>query len=197
MSFVADIFVPLFVVMNAAAVLPIYLGMTAELAPPARSRLRNQALLAGLVVVVLMTLAGSAVLRGLGITVHDLRIAGGIVLLVFAVHDLLFTKERRKEAQAAVHEGPSVVPLGVPLIVGPATMTALIVLSEAHGAGWVLIGATVNVGLNWLVLRFATQLIRLFGLGWIRVFAKVMGLFLAAIATSMIRLGLTGALDAI
>jgi multiple antibiotic resistance protein len=184
-----QVFIPIFVAMSPFSILPMYLGLTDGFDAPARRSLINRAVLTSLVVAVTITLAGQAIFRFLGITVNDIRFGGGIVLLVLSVHDLLFSRERRKQAD---HGDVGVVPLGVPLIVGPATMATLLVLADERGRMLVLLVLAMNLVIVWLVLRYAAQLVALIGRGGTRAFGKVMALFLAAIASAMIRSGVIG-----
>lgn len=192
LSEIGQTFVALFAVANALPIVPVLAGATEQLEPTARRTVLNQALVTGLLVGLVIVVTGPAFFGLIGITIDDLRIAGGVVLLVFAVHDLLFSREHRKEP---LSHNPGPVPLGVPLLVGPATMATLLVLSQGHGALLVAGVFVVNVAVNWLVVH---QGVRLIGnpkrVVWTRAIGKVFGLILAAIAVSMIRLGVVGAL---
>ncbi|MEK7704378.1 MAG: MarC family protein, partial [Myxococcota bacterium] len=131
-----EVFVPLFVALSPLTALPIFLSMTEGMAVDTARKLSHRAVLTGFVIASIIVLAGQAIFRVLGITVDDLRVAGGLVLLMISMYDLIFTRERRKESDIGTDAG--IVPLGTPLIVGPATMTTCIVLADTHGRLWVL-----------------------------------------------------------
>ncbi len=183
-----QVFVPVFVAMSPLTVLPVFLSMTEAHDVQASQNLARRGILTAFVVAMAITLAGQALFRLLGITVNDLRVAGGLILLSLAMYDLILSKERRKADDS---EDGGAVPLGVPLIVGPGTMTACLVLADTHGRGLVVIALVLNLAITALLLHHAKRL-----QGWLRpavtrAFGKVMALFLAAIAVSMMRIGIS------
>lgn len=182
-----QIFVPIFVAMSTLSALPIFLSMTEGLTPEQSRRTANSAVLTALVVAMLITVAGQAIFRLLGITVNDLRVAGGVILLVLSIHDLLFSRLDRKEKELRADAG--VVPLGVPLIVGPATMTTCLVLADVYGRGEVLVSLLLNLAITSVLLRNAHQVKRVVNPSVSQAFGKVMAVFMAAIAVSMMRVG--------
>jgi len=185
----ATAFVTLAVVMNVLPILPVVLNIVGEMPDRERRKLTNRALLVGICVGLVIGLFGSDLFRALGVTTQDLQVGGGLVLLVFAIHDLLFSRQRRAEE---IPQDLSVVPLGVPLLVGPATMTAVAVLVEAGTTWVVLLAFLLNAGTNWLILRWGPGLVERIGRGFVRALGKVYGLVLVTLAASMIRKGLTG-----
>lgn len=190
MPFLA-VFIPLFVAIDPFGVLPVYAALTTGLTVEVRRQLLRQSLLTALLVAVGFLVLGRLVFQALGITTADFQMAGGLLLLVFAVDDLLFARSDRKPV---VEAGLGIVPLAVPLIVGPAVLTALLVLSESFGLAWTLAGLVLNLALLWLVLVRVDLIIRLMGLAGSRALGKIASLFLAAFAVSMIRAGLAAVL---
>lgn len=189
-----EVVVPLFVAMSPLTVLPIFLSMTHDLDRAASRRLARGAIITGLFITVALVLVGQALFNFLGITLDDLRVAGGIILLLIAVYDLIFTSEQRKVRELESDAG--IVPLGTPLIVGPATMTTCLVLADSHGREWVLVALSINLALMWLLLHFSDQIKRFVRPSISRAFGKVMSLFLAAIAVEMFRSGVMGFVEA-
>jgi multiple antibiotic resistance protein len=183
----AETFVPLFVAMSPLTVLPIFLGMTQNLDQVAARRLARQAVLTGFVIAIAIVLVGQALFSVLGITLDDLRIAGGIILLVIAVYDLIFSRAQRKASELGSDAG--VVPLGTPLIVGPATMTACIVLADSHGRPMVILALLINLLIIAVILHYARRIEQVVSPSVSKAFGKVMSLFLAAIAVAMFRNG--------
>ena len=185
----AQIFVPIFVAMGPLTILPIFLAMTEGAPQDATRSLARKAVFTALVVATSLVFLGNLIFRLLGITVDDLRVAGGIILLLIAIYDLIFTRERRKTTEIGTDAG--VVPLGVPLIVGPATMTTCVVLADIHGRLPVLGALAVNLLMIGLVLDNSHHIQRFVRPSVSHAFGKVMSLFLAAIAVSMLRAGIT------
>jgi multiple antibiotic resistance protein len=179
-------FIPLFVAIDIFAVLPIFISITSELDQDSRKTVVRQSIFTALAVSLAFVVVGEAAFRILGISVDDFKIAGGLVLLVIAVLDLIrFSGERRK-----VEDTIGVVPIGVPLIVGPAVLTTLIVLIDHHGVIPTIISLVLNLLIVWGSFMKAEDITRLIGKNGIVALSKVMAILLASIAVMMIRLGI-------
>ncbi|MCL5035243.1 MAG: MarC family protein [Bacteroidetes bacterium] len=181
-------FIPLFVAIDVFGVLPIFVGFTGGMEKIGRRKLVFEASLAALAVSVLFLIAGKEIFGFLGITLSDFRIGGGIILLVLSVNDLLFAHEQqRKDPGGSV----GVVPIGIPLIMGPAALTTILILVNSYGYILVTLSLAVNLTIVYLVFNYSDIVTRLLGNAGSRVFSKVASLFLAAIAVMMIRVGIT------
>ena len=95
--------------------------------------------------------------------------------------------------QPGVHLG--VVPLGTPLIAGPAVLTTLLTLARSHGYLLALLAFGVNLVLVWVALRWASLIVRVIGEAGARAVAKVFALLLAAIGVTLGRRGVELALQ--
>jgi len=185
-----ELWLALLVAMSPLTAFPIFLSMTDGLQPQEAQKLGRSAVLTAGIIAVAIVFLGQAIFRVLNITIDDLRVAGGVVLLLIALNDLLFSQQKRKLRDAGENIG--VVPLGTPIILGPAAMTACVVLADSHGRLPVLAAAAVNLLLVGLMLHFSDKLKSLLKPAVTRAFGKVMSLFLAAIAVSMLRTGIQG-----
>ena len=183
-------FIPLFVAIDVLGVVPLYLGLTEGMDARTRRRLARQATFAALGVSVLFLIAGRLVFNYLGITENDFRIGGGVVLLVMSVYELLFSTEGTRDPGGAI----GVVPLGIPLIMGPAGLATIIMLNDSYGVTIALAALLTNLALVWLVFANAHHIGRLMGKAGAQAFAKIAALFLAGIAVMMIRMGVTAIL---
>jgi len=120
-------------------------------------------------------LVGDAVLYFLGVTVGDFQVAGGVLLLVLSIYDLLHPDLPLR--QPGAH--PGVVPLGIPMIVGPATLTTLttlLTLARTYGYTMTLIAFALNLIIAWAALRWAALIGRLLGDAACRAITKVFSL---------------------
>jgi multiple antibiotic resistance protein len=198
-AFVAA-FLPLFVAINIPGILPLYIGMTESMLPRARRILLIRALTVAAVVAVLMLFAGEIIFRTLGISVNDLRVGGGLILLVLSITDLVFgdLKKRRTEGPdeaGGAQEELAVVPLGIPLIIGPAAITTILVTQGAYGYILTLAAVVTNMALVFAVFSAGPRLISKAGPSFSKAMAKIASLFLAAIAVAMIRTGILGMIE--
>lgn len=178
-------FIPLFVAMDIIGTTPIFLGYIHGITDKERKKLILEALLAAFILANVFLIFGKAVLVFLGITIDDFRIAGGIILLVIAVIDITSSSDTRRNPGTSV----GVVPLGIPLIMGPAALTTIIILVDNFGYLPTILSMVLNFLIVWVILSNAKWLIKLIGEGGTRAFAKIASLFLAAIAVMMIRVG--------
>jgi multiple antibiotic resistance protein len=185
-------FIPLFVAIDVLGVVPLFVSLTDGMIPKAKKTLITEATLTALAVSVVFLFGGRLIFNYLGITENDFRVGGGIVLLVLAVNDLIFATERGRHPQTSI----GVVPLGIPLIIGPAALTTLLIVVDTHGYFAAVIALLVNLMIVWLVFRNSSHVTTLMGEAGSKAFSKVAALFLAAIAIMMIRIGLTAMIAA-
>ena len=182
------VFLPLLVAMDPLAILPFLVPFLSAVPPAHRRRVVNVALITGLAVGLLFLGLGRGIFIVLGITLSDFLIAGGAVLLVLALRELLWSSATR--APVAPDELMAVVPIGTPLLVGPATVSMLILLSGLFSVWLVIAAFLANVALAWLVFAQSQRIVRLLGHGGLQAFSQVSYLLLAAIAVQLIRRGI-------
>ena len=182
-------FVPLFVAMDAVGNLPILLFLTADAVPRRRSQMVRSAMLTGLGVGLGFVVLGKAVFLLLGIEVADFLVAGGLVLLALSVKDLVGGKLFETPVGAG-GDTAGVVPLGTPLVVGPAVLTTLLLLIDQYNALLVVLAFMLNLAFAWLVFNQSDRIARFLGKGGVAATAKIASLLLAAIAVKMIRQGI-------
>ncbi|RPI05512.1 MAG: MarC family protein [Ignavibacteriae bacterium] len=185
-------FIPLFVAIDVLGVVPLFVSLTDGMMPKAKKTLITEATLAALGVSVVFLFGGRMIFNYLGITENDFRVGGGIVLLVLAVYDLLFASDSPRKPQTSI----GVVPLGIPLIIGPAALTTLLIIVDTHGYIAAVVALFVNLLFVWLIFRYSSHVTKLMGEAGSKAFSKVAALFMAAIAIMMIRVGLTAMIAA-
>lgn len=185
-------FIPLFVAMDVVAVIPLFLNLTDGLTENSRRELVTQATVTAFGIALVFLLLGNWLFSFLGITTSDFRIAGGIVLVVLAVTDLLFSQQDERRRPVG---NIGVVPIGVPLIMGPAALTTILILVDSYGYGVTILSLVVNLAIVWASFRYSHWILRLIGTGGAKAIGKVASLFLAAIGVMMIRVGITAILS--
>ncbi len=186
-------FVPLFVAVDAVGVVPIFVSLTEGLEATRLHAVIFQSVATASVIAVAFLVFGPALLAFLGITVPDFMIAGGILLLVISLNDLLTGEKRQRQADI---ESLGAVPLGIPLITGPAVLTTCILLANTHGKLITALAVVVNIAIAGIVFWFADPITRRFGRTGAKSVSKVASLFLAAIAVMWMRRGILEAIAA-
>jgi len=185
-------FIPLFVAFDVIGVLPIFISLTQGLDTKERRRVLRLSIITATAITFAFLIVGKGIFLVLGITISDFQIAGGLILLVIAVTDIVQTGKGSIEALPALTIG--VVPMGTPIIAGPAVLTTLIILNDIYGFPVTSLSLMVNLVIIWLTFSRGEHLLRLLGEGGARAVSKVVSLLLAAIAVMMIRRGLEGIL---
>ena len=180
-------FFPLFVAVDAVGVLPIFMGLTEGLDRDRVHRIVVQSVITAAAVALLFVAVGRLVLSFLGVTVPDFLIAGGTLLLGISIVDLIAVEKTRRRVDP---ESLGAVPLGVPLIVGPAVLTTTIVLLGESGPLPTITALLVNIVIAGSVFRLSGPIGGVLGKAGSRTVSKLASLLLAAIAVKMVRKGI-------
>ncbi len=197
-SFAVAMFGALFAVMNPFVNLPIFLSLTEELDASTQRKTALQVVIYTSIACAIVAVAGSAILNFFGISVDAFRVAGGLVLLQIGFHMLNGNNSSAhhgtEHEQAAVAKAPAesiaFYPMTFPMLVGPGTMTTLILYAhQAKGAtGWITYAACVAVvvGLLAVVFLFAGSIGKHLSTTARTIMTRLMGLILIAIAIEMV-----------
>ncbi len=183
-------FVPLFVAIDVFGLFPIFISLTEALEIDEKKKVALDASITAWITGIVFALGGSYILSFLGIEITDFQIAGGILLLILAISDLLSEEKKRRRPSRSM----GIVPIGIPLIAGPATLTALITLSSMYPVWIVLISFTLNILIVFLALWYSSVLVRYLGTSGSNAISKIMLILLAAIGVMLIRKGVEGAI---
>ncbi len=181
-------FIPLFVAIDPVGLAAIFLGLAPNMDRAQRHRVADQATWTGGLVALGFLFLGQSIFKALGISVSDFQIAGGLILFILAARDLIQPATEPEKLPPDF----GVVPLGMPLIAGPASITTLLVLAQSAAVGlWpTLVALAANLLLVVLALHYSEVLARRIGATGLRAISKIVSMLLAAIAVAMIRQGL-------
>lgn len=180
-------FVPLFVAVDAIGVLPMFMSLTQNIDSHRIRRVIYQSVITATMVALVFLAIGTWILKLLGITVADFMVAGGILLFVISMSDLLTTEKIQRQVDP---ESLGAVPLGVPLITGPAVLTTSIILINEHGLIATAAAIVINILIAGVVFRFARYIYHFLGKSGSKTVSKIASLLLAAIAVMMVRKGI-------
>ena len=178
-------FVPIFVAVDALGMLPVFMGLTDGVEREEKQTLIRHSTLTALLVAVAFLLVGKLVFLWLGITINDFLVAGGAILFIISIRDLLsFHKQPRFTGESI-----GVVPLAIPLIVGPAVLTTSLILWDSLGPGPTLFSIISNILICSIVLQFSDRLSAVLGRVGSHTLSKISNLLLAAIGVMLMRRG--------
>ncbi len=181
----------IFFLVDPFAALPTFLAVTAGAEPKRRRMMARKASLTAWVVLSAFSLAGQYLFHIFGITLPAFEIAGGIILLLIGLDMLQAKRSPTQESQeesaaAASKEDAGIVPLGVPMLAGPGSITSVMVLVGQVRIWWqmaAILGAIlVTAIICFLVLGNSDKVARALGETGIRILVRVMGLLLVALA---------------
>ena len=179
-------FIPIFVAVDAVGVLPIFVSLTEGMEEKKKAKIIVQSVITALCLAVGFIFLGKAVFKVLGITIGDFMVAGGAILFCLAITDIINPVKQRRIPS----EEPGAVPLGTPLIVGPAVLTTSITIVSQYGLPATLISVTVNIVLAGVIFGLSSLMIKVLGEAGSKALSKVASLLLAAIAVMLTRKGL-------
>lgn len=180
-------FIPFFVAIDPFGILPVFFSLTSDIEERDRRRVIRQSLLTAFLAGTGFLAAGRSVFRLLGISVADFQVAGGILLFILAIIDLIFPERTRTFPKETL----GVVPIGIPLIVGPGALTLILISAPTYGYIPTLLGFVLNLLIVGLVFSYSSQFMGVLKEGGAKGIAKIFALLLAAFAMMMIRTGVT------
>ena len=192
-------FIALLVILDPFAAVPIFLILTKNYVISERQRITNIASITVFVVLMITSITGETLLQGLGTSLASFRVGGGIVLLLMALamlraqHDDVRTTPA-EEAEAEDRHAIGVVPLAIPLLAGPGSISTVIIEMHRSDAEnhilLVILSIAIVCMFLWVVLRMATRIGKMLGQTGLNIISRIFGLILAAIAVEIMANGL-------
>jgi multiple antibiotic resistance protein len=182
---VAKVVTALFIITDSLGNLPFFIGLTEGASSEERRKITWTAIFTGLFMLAFFVFAGTLILDLFNLTLDDLKIAGGVLLLIISVELLM-----RGKVVAEHREDIGVVPLGSPLLVGPGAITTVLVMTKLYQLPAIILGVLICFALIWLIFRFADTIYRFIGRNGALIITKISAILIAAIAVRFIRLGI-------
>lgn len=178
-------FVPIFVAIDAVGTLPIFISLTKSIKGAEKRQIVFQSVLTAAVLSFGFIFFGKGIFNLLGITVGDFMVAGGAILFIISVNDIISPVNRRFFVRAEL----GVVPLSTPLMVGPAVLTTSLILIDTYGLVPTIVSILLNLILAGAIFLSSTGIIKILGNTGTKAVSKIMSLLLGSIAVMMIRKG--------
>ena len=189
-------FITLFVVIDPIGSIPVFLYATANVPKRLHRAYALRAILIAMLVLLGFLIGGQFLFEALGLRLGTFQIAGGIVLMLFALTMIFGDSKAAREIDEAAHDDLSgaVFPLAIPSIASPGAMLAVVILTDNHRQP--LEDQAITAGLLILILAFtfvlllATKIQKLIGSTGSSVISRVMGIILATVAVDSVLTGL-------
>jgi multiple antibiotic resistance protein len=194
-------FTALLVILDPFAAIPIFLSLTHSYTPEERNRSVSLAAITVALVLCLSAIFGEAMLTALGTSLPSFRVGGGILLLLMALTMLRAQPDQMRttsaeKAEAQNRENIAIVPIAIPLLAGPGSISTVIIQMHRPGAEyhlfWVIAVILILTLLLWAVLRLAIPIGRVLGPIGLNIMNRLFGLILTAIAVEIMANGLRG-----
>lgn len=190
--------------MNPIGGVGIFAGMTADKTSAQARGIAIKCAIAAAITLLVVVWAGGEILQIFGITVNEIRVAGGLIVLLIGLN-MLFDKHEHKSVKEESPERESdsiaVVPLAIPLVAGPGTMATVLVAAQHHAGITAKIelslAAIAICVLTGLLFSFAKPIANKVGENGMSVVSRIMGMILMAIAVGMLSSGLTAIFPAL
>jgi multiple antibiotic resistance protein len=199
-------FTSLLAILNPLSAVPVFVAMTAHYDPGRRAATLRRAIFTAFVVMVAFSLLGTLILRFFGITTHAFQIAGGIIFFSIG-WDMLHAQRSRvntteeEETEGAGREEIGIIPLGLPSLAGPGTITTVIALdSQAETVPQrisIYVAIVLVCMIAWMVLSAAPLVTRKLGQTGMNVFTRIMGLLAMVIGSQFVINGVTTVLRSV
>jgi multiple antibiotic resistance protein len=178
-------FIPIFFAVDPIGLLPIFAAYTSHLTIQEKQKIVIQSILTASSLAIGFLLCGRMIFQFLGITIGDFMIAGGAILFCLSMIDLISIGKKNNEVIMDL----GVVPIGTPLVVGPAVLTISLMMSDLHGLPAATIAVVINILIVGVIFSASHHIMKLVGEAGARALSKFMALLLAAIGIMMIRKG--------
>lgn len=190
-------FVSLFVMVDPFAAIPIYLMLTKQMSPADTLDTTRKCVYIAGGILLFFGLTGIGLLNLFGISLAALRVAGGLLLLKFAFEQMSGSPEKIKadeEAESLRRDSIAIVPLAMPLLAGPGSISTVIV-KAANAKNLVslmivIVSLIIVMWVSYLTLRSSRHLFKILGKTGINILEKLMGIIVAALAIQFIITGL-------
>jgi multiple antibiotic resistance protein len=194
--------IALLAIVNPIGVVPFFIHFTQNFSRAQRVRTMRVSAFSAFVVISVSALAGLKIIAFFGISIASFQVGGGLLLLISSLQMLNAQPAETQptdlsEGDAKIDTGASiaVVPLTIPLLTGPATISTMVIYAERTRHWWelaVLVGYGVVVGLVvYLAFLSSGRIARLLGQTGINIMTRLMGLILAALAVEIMADGLS------
>ena len=181
--------VALFVIVDPLGPVPIFASITKGMDRSEKRRVFRTAAFVGAVLLAVFALVGQELLMLFGIALPSFQIAGGLVLLLLSI-EIVFRGERFDKLALASAEETAVFPIAFPLLVGPGAITSTMISLQSSGLPVALVAIIIVMFLSWVVLRLTDRIYKLLGRTGAAVIARLMALFIAAIAIQYVLTGI-------
>ena len=186
-------FLALFIIIDPITNGPIFYSMTSRLDENKRRRILKKSVAVATGVLLLFALFGDLIVEPFGMTVNDIRIATGLILLIYAIQALF----GQSEAEMIDPESVAIVPMAIPMLAGPGAISLVLYYRSVCGPVCVALATVAVMAVTLPLLLSGRLLYRVLGKNGILALSRIIALLLAGLGIAMIREGVIEVLKTI
>jgi multiple antibiotic resistance protein len=194
-------FIAMIAIVNPIGAVPVFLNACSGQSMKEKKKSVKITAFTVFTVLLISLISGDIILRMFGISMASFRVAGGVLILLMAMSMLQArvsgakqTKEEAEMLEANPKENISVVPLGIPFMAGPGSISTVILYAQKYETiihytilFWLIVSISLT---SWLILRIAPAIAARLGQTGINIVTRIMGLLTASIGIEFIANGL-------
>ncbi len=180
--------ITLFIAVDGVGTLPIFISLTGNFSKKERDKILINSLIIAFWVAFIFIFIGKGLFKIIGITMQDFMISGGILLFAISLMEIFKINKYEKK----YYDDVGAVPLGTPLITGPAVLTTILLIIDQYGIIPTIISLIINILFTGFIFYFSNYFTKLIGKNGTNAISKIMALLLAAIAVMLVRKGIIG-----
>lgn len=196
-DFLKTAFVTMLVTLDPPGLAPVFIGLTIGMTKAAQREIALRASIIAFLILAAFAFGGGPVLSALGISLAAFRISGGLLLFYIAFEMIFQLRGERKQALASGAtsidhiRNIAAFPLAIPLMSGPGSITATMLLAGRAGSDWRALGGLMTIiaavmGLCYVTFRVSERIARLLGTTGNVVLSRLLGVVLAALAVQFV-----------
>ncbi len=191
MEIILSAVVTLILVMDPFGNIPLFITALKKVSPERRNLILARELVIALAIMVTFLFIGNKFLNLLGIAQYSMGIAGGIILFIISVK-LVFSSAEEETPKSVKDEEPFIVPLALPLVAGPASLSTLLILSsgQTSKAFYVFIALIIATAINAAVLMLSFPISNVLGKRGIIALERLTGMLLVLMSVNMVMNGI-------
>ena len=177
--------ITLLAILDPIGNIPIFSSLTSKLSKKERISTVNKSVIISTFILLGFGFFGEYLLILLGITMNDLKLIGGLILLIFSIDYVLGRNTNYLDKNSETNL--AVFPLAIPILAGPGSISFVLVMSGLFLKFFVII---ISIFVCWCSIRLGSGLLKFLGKDGTQAISRIMGLLIGAVAIKLIREGI-------
>ncbi len=178
-----NLVIALFIIIDPLTNGPIFQSMTSHLPKEIRKKIITKSVIVATAVLLIFAILGDYIVKPFGMSLTDVRMATGLILLVYSIQALF----GQTEAQMIDPDSVAVVPMAIPMLAGPGAISLVLYYRSICGALCTSLAVIVVMLISLPLLRYGEVLYRILGKNGITALSRIIAILLAGLGVAMVR----------